>query len=496
MNVIDKFGQAVVAIDPQPRVTGPPPIYPCISDFYEPQHLLQPDETCVPNTVLEPNRENCEFIQLPPQINQNARLNADFVMTNDSKSESDPYWRPATEWENPIWGWIVTNYADYGIQLFLANGTFYGEIRIGGVDGTLDSPKWSPFAPPENYDPQQTSRLNALIERLQDATYIKGFWTMLTAAIDSLPPAPSAYAQFLGSVVGKPFALANMGWSLELDGPPLINQSLNANKADPDLLLIDPEEKRSYSFQVKLGDKEREYDGLIGYFEGLAKPNEKGEELQYDYVNTYFSIVDKDSKPEFDNLHPILAENYPKFRPYYCPPFSEEAPYTREVSAKAYAARRNEKLQVFGAIFDPFTAIHAYSSFLPAQELALRPWTWQDAMRNMVAFLHAGPLTLVQDVAGFAKGDILTIDKAKQRPAKSVGLPALQSGEWNWLQPYVDPDDADADLPLYNAFDIDKKGNQLSPGFEKTPYTAIEGFLQLRRPMMSEKPDAMVEQQA
>jgi hypothetical protein len=109
-------------------------LYPCISDFYEPQVV---DDTQFANTVIQDNKGQCEFIQLPPQINQDTRLNAHFVKRT---ADDDPPpvvsgtlapWRPMTEWENPIWGWVVANHAESGIQLFLADGTFYREVRLG-----------------------------------------------------------------------------------------------------------------------------------------------------------------------------------------------------------------------------------------------------------------------------------------------------------------------------------------------------------------------------
>ncbi|KAF5857639.1 hypothetical protein ETB97_005494 [Aspergillus alliaceus] len=194
LDIIDRFGQALVSIDPQPRIEGPPPLYPNISHFYDPQLVEGKEE---PNTVIKSPPWHCEFLQLPPQINQDARLNASFVIRTsddpDPPTIKDPlYWRPTTEWEMPIWGWIVANYADYGIQLLLPNGTFYRE-------------------------------------------YLEGFWKMITVAPDRLPPAPTVYAQHLNSIVGKPLALVNMGRSLEVAGLHLLNQSTNAKVANPNL---------------------------------------------------------------------------------------------------------------------------------------------------------------------------------------------------------------------------------------------------------------------
>lgn len=98
----------------------------------------------------------------------------------------------------------------------------------------------------------------------------------------------------------------------------------------------------------------------------------------------------------------------------------------------------------------------------------------------------------------------------------NVGLPALVGGDWNWLQPYVDPSPAaaavqniavagderdievagdggggveNAPVPVYNAYGIEQKGNLLSPGFQAAPYSTVEGFLMLRRPIMAENPN-------
>ncbi|KAH6844550.1 hypothetical protein B0I37DRAFT_446574 [Chaetomium sp. MPI-CAGE-AT-0009] len=545
LNIIDKFGQVVVGIDPQPRKEGHPPLYPSISDFYEPQPVMV-DGQKVANTVVQNKGATCEFIQLPPQINQNARLNAEFVTAaisnperplaapaREAEEKSTSYWRPTTEWENPIWGWIVANYADSGIQLFLKDGTFYGEVRIGGPNDALDSPKWCPFEPPAatSAADRDLARLDALIKRLRKPDYLKGFWYMVTTALDNLPPAPNAYAQFLGAVVGKPLALVNTAWSLELDSPPLTNQSTKPKNSTPERALIGPDDQSTYTFHVKLGDKDRGYDGLVGYFTGFPEPDSSShEELDYDHIQTYFYPQKPDTnlysnlvpinksnypqKPDtnlYSNLVPINKSNYPALKPYYAAPFPEDDPpdYKRTITPAAYTNMHNTELgkHVFGAIVDPFTAVHAYSSFLPARELALRPWTWQDALQNMIAFLHAGPFTLLNDVAPYDDGQRLTADNAKQRPKLNVGLPGLVGGDWNWLQPYVDPNPAaavavrvageegegegggeDAPVPVYNAYGIEQKGNLLSPGFQAAPYSTVEGFLMLRRPIMAEDP--------
>lgn len=475
-----------------PRVGGSEPLYPCISDYYEPQAVDLKDGTKAANTVFKNAGSKCEFIQLPPQINQSSRLNAHFVVYSGDDDEAakkpKPYFRPANEWENPIWGWVVLNYADQGIQLFLPDGAFYREVRFGGPGGVITDPKWLPFAPDPNLPPvANTAQLDALVVRLGNPEYAKGFWYMLSAAVDQMAPAPSAYAEFLSSIVGRPLALANMGWSLELEGTPLQNESTSTNRAvkNPPIHLIPetPGDKNSYEFQVKLGDRFREYDGLVGYFDANPAPDpakKRTDELILDKVKTYFA----GQQSQVENLTPISNDNYPKLKPFCARQFNG----SKEVEPDDYTDERVRQLQIFGAIFDPFTPIHGYSSLLPIRSLQLPPWTWQDAMQNMTAFFHAGPLTLTGDVGDYDNKP-LTTEMVKSRPSRNAALPSLSEGEWSWLQPFVDPNNG-AELPVYNAFGIEAKGNPLTPGFQQGPYTAIEGFLQLRTPILQDKQKA------
>ncbi|KAM0266930.1 hypothetical protein ACHAPA_006499 [Fusarium lateritium] len=487
-NIIDKFGQTLVAIDPKPRVGGPEPLYPCISDYYEPQVVVlnDKDRTKAANTVMKNDGSNCEFIQLPPQINQSSRLNAHFVVysgDDEITKEHRPYWRPATEWENPIWGWVVLNYADQGIQLFLPNGVFYREVRFGGPGGTITEPKWLPFAPDAHVPPvANTAQLDALITRLGNDKYARGFWDMLSLAVDNMAPAPSAYAEFVSSIVGKPLALANMGWSLELEGIPLENESTRSGHQKPPLHLVpeSKQDKNSYEFQVKLGDFFREYDGLVGYFDANPEPKfeeKRSNELKLDEIKTYFIGGSK-----AENLKPISKDNYPKFKPFWTGQFDDKT----AVEPADYTDRQVRQLHIFGAILDPFTPIHGYSSLLPIRSLQLPSWTWQAPMENMTAFFHAGPLTLTEDPGEYDPKNPLTTETVKNRPVRNAALPALPEGDWSWLQPFVD-ETPGSKLPVYNAYGIEEKGNPLKPGFQQGPYTAIEGFLQLRQPMNKDK---------
>ncbi|KND88085.1 hypothetical protein TOPH_07324 [Tolypocladium ophioglossoides CBS 100239] len=505
LNIIDKFGQSLVPISQEPRVNGPPPLYPCISDFYEPQTIKLEDGKEYANTVLQDNAAQCEFLQLPPQVNQNARLNATFVkrIADDPKDERKRFrspkapdtgtqgpatWRLASEWENPIWGWVITNWADYGIQLFLPDGTFYREVRFGGPLGALDAPKCLPFSPDKDTQPTpETRQLDALVDKLVDPVFLKGFWYMITTAQEKLPAAPNAYAQFLNSIVGKPLALVNTGWSLELDAPPFVVQSTKSKVMEPERHLTEPADSESkkdyYQLQVRLGDRDAAYDGLVGYFDTTAPGTD---ELNLDYIKTFFAP----EKDQMTPLKPLNTGEYPLFTPFWEPPYPTEAPYddpTRQIQPVDFDDRRNARMSVFGAIVDPFTPVHAYSSFLPSSELLLPTWTWQKAMDTMTAFFHAGPLTVpLNDVPDYSAAEKLTTQNARDIPKRDIQLPSLGPGDWSWFEPYAVEGEGDGQ-PVFNPFGIEKRGDLTKPGFQSGPYTAIEGFLQLRNPILMPK---------
>ncbi|KAF2217278.1 hypothetical protein CERZMDRAFT_109041 [Cercospora zeae-maydis SCOH1-5] len=507
INIIDKFGQAIHAIEPTPLKRGPEPLYPCISDYYKPQQKSGSQEA----HVIRPNGALNEYIQLPPQINQLARLNSTFVTLDTSPPASShlPKWKPTNEWDNPIWGWVMVNYADQGVQIFLPDGTFYREVRFGGPKGTQTSAPWAPFAPPENLDDDASAdvkQLQTLVERLQASPgYLHAFVDMSTKALKNSPASPSAYAEFMNAAIGKPMALVNVGWSIELATDALVNQAIFDQAALPKHLLpTSDQDGNAYRFPVKLGDKERLFDGLVGYFEAQQPPTSELP-VDLDKLYTFFtedsegddsalSVEHEDTEetPEPDPRESIDVSTFPLFTAFYINPLRE--------TAESYTAKRDANLKIFSAIIDPFVPIHAYSSVLPINALTLPPWTWQEAMNRMTAFLHLGPLLVTKDVPAYnseyrlktgynlgVEGKESTNPVQALYPEASIGIPAVEVADWAWLQAYWAKEDGpnDAVSPgetVYMPLRIEKTDTR--PRYEPGPYTAVEGYLQMRRPIM------------
>jgi hypothetical protein len=338
---------------------------------------------------------------------------------------------------------------------------------------------------------------------LSDAKYLNAFAGMIVASLNYFPAAPNAYAEYMNALVGHPLALVNMGWSLELAQDAYATES-KLEGASPSMYLLPDGANKVYQFPMKLGDRDRVYDGMVAYFD-TSENLSPGDELNLDTFYTYYDgriSNDTGTTISEDPLCIIGAENYhyPEVQAFWANP----ANYTETQAADLYTFQ-NQQLQVFGALINPFTPVQVYTSFLPIQPIELPSWTWQSAMAKMTAFFRLGSFVMPTDVPAFDKqyeltpssgsGDVQLVPKYKAL------IPNSGIAEWNWLQPYYVKGEKDAKESgvekgsgsenksgtKYMALELAKGEADGRPRFEKGPYTAVEGYLQLRRPMVSEK---------
>ncbi|KAJ5746596.1 hypothetical protein N7520_011778 [Penicillium odoratum] len=375
-----------------PFTEEPKQVLPTLGELYDidsvPGHPNQANMVDARASTLD----HSEYFQLPPSINHAARLNAHFVV-RETVSETNHRWRPATEFDEPVWGWVVVNYVDRGLQFFLPDGTFYREVRT-----TASDVRWLPFGDPPEFDASSETQLAALIKRLvnDDDTYLAAFIDMIMSALANTVPPPSAYSQSLNPLVGRPLALANMGWSLKLATNPNRNESdlKKQNQAQRHRPYLEGEGTKQYRFALKFGD-----DGLVGYFKTLKTdeiskadvPIEPGHDLDLDTFYTYFHSkkVREDGRP----LSPIDATKNPDLPAFWLDPMDYDSSKTTtnwEEVSRRYEADRNRQLQIFGALFDPFAPITGFCSILPKRRLSLAPWAWETALKRMTTFFHAG----------------------------------------------------------------------------------------------------------
>lgn len=535
LNIVDKFGQAICVPPPHPQrrvdtvpATPPPAVYPCLSDYLTPDVITVKDPATgnqrqVLNTIYgEPDEVKtsewplCRFIQLTPSINQEARINATFLTRTDSKTY--PFWRETIDDvpESPIFGWIVINYQDYGLQFFLPDGTFYREVRVGGPTGSNAGRKWLPFNPPDTPS-TGTAQLDELIALLIDphdtqAAFLQGFFDMINSAIKTMPYPPSDYSAFANSLVGKPLALVNVGWSLELSSPALETQNTLGN-----LPTDVAAELAQYSFPFKIGDADRPFDGVVGYWH---TDNTLNGATNWNELFTYFPSA------ATSKTISIQPHNFPTLSPTYIDP-SVDAGYpvagiTNPRKFSSYTEARTAQYNITTMLIDPYTPLHAYSPILPIKSLALPNWTVQKAFTCMTAFFRLGPSLLSKDVpTEYDKKTPLNADswfKAQEvsnppstdlvaKPAVPVTIPGTDSGTtnqatsapapvpairlpisgkkglWQWLQPYETVESGQR-VTRYNALGVEQEDSRIRR--DPAPYTFVEGYLQLARPLLKD----------
>ncbi|MCJ1399330.1 hypothetical protein MMC11_002532 [Xylographa trunciseda] len=494
LNIFDKFGQAISAIEPVPVGSGTAPLYPCIGEFFAPQPLADK----LPNVVDRSRSKvkgECEFIQLPMSINQPARLNATFLSaSHGDRDKEEAYWWPAADWEaeSPIWGWVMVNYVDRSLQLFLPDGSFYSEVRV--TEGVSDGVQWRPFKrEPRSRNTYMEQLLLHLLNK--DQNYLVEFIGMIDEALRGLTTPPSAYGQFLNALTGRPLALVNMGWSLELAEKPKTNQSTlehQRNMLPGPSIIRDDVNSPHYNFPLKLGNRWRMTDGLVCYFKGRADLAQKDQGMLDLDLSCFYTYTDCASKTP-DNpkvfAKPIKSP-YPELSAFWVDP-EKYVDETAKQDWVGYNTRRNREIVPFGALIDPFLPVHAYTGILPTAALRLPTWTWESALKKMVTFFHVGPLIVVKDVPpppAPGKEDegnetVLVEDPVPPPPLSSgVQIPSLAVADWAWLQPYAQ----NVGEPNFVSLDLSKATDR--PTLEKGPYTAIEGYLKMKRPIERQAP--------
>ncbi|EEU47014.1 uncharacterized protein NECHADRAFT_78007 [Fusarium vanettenii 77-13-4] len=418
--IVDKFGQVVSGIRLGPNGDGA--MYPCISPSLACGTIpaVQKKESEYwPNTVVEAEREHgrCQFFQIPPRINQPAGLNAHFLEPlSDAqfRSSGTPVRNIASEWDNPIWAWVLPNFHNHSVQVYGPSGDFVIEMIIITEKETVTA---SDGPSDEIKHPAASGRLRVLVDAIRDYKLCSSLFDMLTGASDSVLATGTSFDSALPAALGRPFCIADVGVSIELSSPPLEDASL-LSSASPELML------GNYEFPVALGNHTAAFDGLVGTFPTSGDIDKIASAYTHDsgqLTGSSPSIVKK-RRPMSEHPQPL------RLKPYFLP----------GTLGGDLDAEHRKRLSVVSTIIDPKTPMHIYSgSLFPVASLPLPRWPVDEALRKLRAFFAVGPI-LVPAKPEHNEARIMVLDPNGENLGPTIQMP-LGGGEganaWQWLQP-------------------------------------------------------------
>lgn len=420
--IVDKFGQIVFGVKPaysqgrgQHEASR---LYPCVAPSFS--CGLQPADGnsshYFPHTIFKADDSPgvCQFFQIPPRINQKARLNASFLKQGTNI--------PVNEWDNPIWGWLLPNYADHSIHVFNPDGTFVTEVLLmrdsRGKHTALAHRLGSvPRADPVN-------RLVDVVSAMADFVFTEALFHMMSDAADEILGTSADSESMLPAAFGRPFCLADIGLSIELAERQFMSTSeLRVGLGSNEPLTYD------YEFPVALGNSTAAFDGLVGTFKtsGPITTISTGYGLEKNATARLRRTSSEHGSPLAPGPKPI------KLTPYHIPQrYGDKWPLAKELSAI-----HSDKLHCLSCILDPLLPLHVYSgSMFPVAEVSLPQWATATAMATLQAYFTGGPM-LVPDMPALDTTQIQMIgNDAKPKIQLPLnGISNVQNSSIVWMAP-------------------------------------------------------------
>lgn len=331
-----------------------------------------------------------------------------------------------------------------------------------------------PFEPLEILPDTISWTLSTLMKKLSNALFLEGLFDTLCAAGESFKHPPNSYAESMMSVLGRPLAIVQMGFSLEVANAPLKNQSTIA-PLDPEL---DKSDITSYNFSMELGDRDNTLDGLVRYF---SKKHDEHDPEACEMSSLLLFRGPQQQRqqttPESPSRQPSLSNritSIPQIR--ICKSVSQKRTTLKDRSSPLSWTRL-------------LRCIRIPSYYCLQSPVSLSPWTVSNGVNRVSTFFRIGPLLAPGDVPAFLSGNMIINSMRRMcQIRRGGGFPmpvAVRREEWVWLQPYylAQDDDPQKGATEYNFLDVQEEG-QMRPwdGKESVPCTAAEGYLQMRRP--------------
>ncbi|WP_346897372.1 hypothetical protein [uncultured Roseibium sp.] len=382
-----------------------------VDAFGQVLQATNPGETVLPirsQSVTTKNvgdDDNSRYVQVAPAVQQNSRLLLELL---DAIDDSVP--TNSSDLTNPVTGWLLPNHIDNSVLVFGQAGKPLGEL-LPVITDQGNSIRWDPAPgtnvplgqPPAIDNPHLLGFVNGLLaqapisgdEALQDLLDVID--VTMWAGAGSQQPADDN----LAVLIGQPVAVVRAEISLELSGPPAINQSWadtgkNYTGGLPDV-----------AFTTHIGDLSYAGNGALGYF------------LNDDYsvlnplrgFDSTMGAVRRALHPGGRDAAEMLAQALGALGQETLGGAGPASGYLNpdpKVMLKPDGA--TAKLTV---LMDPRGVIPVMSGILPVVTATLQP-AFVAAMNQLLATFRIGP--------------ILTSPRQVQMP-----LPGNVAGTWSWI---------------------------------------------------------------
>ncbi len=371
---------------------------------------------------------------LPPRLAQPARLFFRLISMNQARngelSESDD--APVSlesnlhPLSNPICGWLLFNRVNDSLFVHDAQGMCLGYLYLNEQQQQV---RWQ-TAPGKDIADHDVSRAlqeqtGVLKDLIEEALYGSNgsrtaFFKDFMAAIDHMNgyivSSHTATSKNIATVLSRPLALVQAELTLDLHGTPLCYQARQPDMA-ADLYGESDYDYDKISFPVRLGQKEKAGDGMIGYFiyrkryqddDGATSNN------SYDW-NQFFTMGASSKESSSDSGSGVKRPTSYSLVLKPVPGSDDVRPQNKSLITKLTNRRSRFTKRVL-MLLDPLSPFHIETGFLPVKQVKLPPETYQDAMK---AFGFT-----------FATGPILSGGETFYLP-----LPVEVDGQWTWLQP-------------------------------------------------------------
>ncbi|RFS19952.1 hypothetical protein DVR12_19675 [Chitinophaga silvatica] len=246
LRLYDKFGRTLDLIVDVSGAINSASHFPVVLD-----NAVKISENLVPH-IKAP-------FQLPPRLLQHAKL--DISLIDHVKNNITPE-------ANPICGWLIHNYLDRSILVFLPDGTSAGELLLV-QPGIVKTVNW---VPPPNDNGITIDSIKAKSEQLyafiiglkgKSERDFKALLSVIDITLSKIDPPGNRTDLILSTLIGRPLALVRTKLQFLLRESPL--QSCEWPKFMEATPQIPP--FTSSNFSIRLGEMRLSEDGVIGYFD-------------------------------------------------------------------------------------------------------------------------------------------------------------------------------------------------------------------------------------